>query len=487
VKRRSTLAITPSRTPSGSDWCVRVAVTALLGAAVTMWAPQVRSQAQQPDDGDLDRIPQGMLDTPAESASKSPVVATTLYLEEAPEYQTNRHDLLVPLPGSNGPEFINRFFADGHGGWQWGRSLKVLYSARLDYTTGDPSRDSFSYDLRELFLSWSLDSQRRWFIDFGRVNVRNGVAYAFNPTDFFRTQSVVDETSQDPSVRRENRLGTLMVRGQYFLGGSTLTAIYAPKLYEEPLALTTVPSWPDPQLRRTNADNRVELSASVDFGHDLSPQAVLFHSGDRWAYGVNMARGFGTQTTAYVEWSATRRSSLVTEAMQYGARTGTFGGSVPPIPADPTAHLDHDLAAGVSYTTRSNVNFIAEYDLHQAGLSKTDWRNWFAVGMAGNPFLHAELWYLRDYAAVQQEPISRQSLFLRLAKDNCLLPDLSVSALALVDLTGASGLGQADVSYRVSNRLQLELIFQTALGSRRSDFGSLPVSNAYLFNVRMYL
>jgi len=100
--------------------------------------------------------------------------------------------------------------------------------------------------------------------------------------------------------------------------------------------------------------------------------------------------------------------------------------------------------------TRSNVNFIAEYDLHQAGLSTTDWRHWFAAGTAGNPLLDAELWYLRDYAAVQQEPISRQSLFLRVAKDNWLTPNLSASALALVDLTGTSGLGQADVSYRVS-------------------------------------
>lgn len=462
-------------------------ILALLGAAVTVLAPQAHPQAQQPEDSDLDRIPQGVLDTPAESGSSPAAVANTLYVEEAPEYQTNRHDLLVPLPGGNGPEFINRAFVDGHGGWQYGQSLKVLYSARLDYTTGDPTRDSFSYDLRELFVSWSLDLQRRWFIDFGRINVRNGVAYAFNPTDFFRTQSVVDETSQDPSVRRENRLGTLMLRGQYFLGGSTLTAIYAPRLYDEPLALTTVPSWSDPQLRRTNADNRLELSASVDFGHDLSPQAVLFRSGGSWAYGLNMARGFGTQTTAYVEWAATRRSPLITQAMQYGVRTGTFVNPVPPIPSELAAHLDHDLAAGVSYTTRSNVNFILEYDLHQPGLSKADWRRWFAAGTEGNPLVDAELWYLRDYAAVQQEPISRQSMFLRVAKDNWLIPNLSASALALVDLTGTSGLGQADVSYRASTRLQLELMFQAALGRRRSDFGSLPVSNALLFNVRIYL
>lgn len=462
-------------------------ILALVGTAAAILAQQAHSQAQQADDSELDRIPQGVMDTSAGSASNPAAVANTLYLEEAPEYQTNRHDLLVPLPGGNGPQFINRLFLDGHGGWQYGQSLKVLYSARLDYTTGDPGRDSFSYDLRELFLSWSLDAQRRWFIDFGRINVRNGVAYAFNPTDFFRTQSVVDETSQDPSVRRENRLGTLMLRGQYFLGGVALTAIYAPRLYEQPLALTTVPSGSDPQLRRTNADNRAELSASVDFGHDLSPQAVLFHSNDAWAYGVNMARGFGTQTTAYVEWSATRRSSLVTQAMQYGVRTGTFGDPTPPIPTDTREYLDHDLAAGVSYTTRSNVNFIVEYDLHQAGLSKTDWRHWFAAGTAGNPLLNGELWYLRDYAAVQQEPISRQSVFLRVAKDNWLSPNLSASALALIDLTGTSGLGQAEVSYRVSTRLQLELMLQTALGSRRSDFGSLPVASAYFFSVRFYL
>ena len=454
---------------------------AVLGTAVTLLVSEARSQTE---DNDLDRIPPALLDAPGVSASNS---SGTLYLEEAPEYQTNRHNLLVPLPGGGGPEFINRTFADGHGGWQWGQSFKLAYSARIEYASGDPSRDSFNYDLRELFLSWTPGSQRRWFTDIGRINVRNGVAYAFNPTDYFRSQSVVDEVSQDPSVRRENRLGTLMVRGQYFLGGATLTAIYAPKLYSQPLSLTAVPSWSDPQLRRTNADNRFELSASVDFGHDLSPQAVLYHSDGRWSYGVNLARGFGTQTTAYVEWSASQRSSLITEAMQYGERTGTFSNSIAPIPTDPGQHVEHDLAAGISYTTRSNINFIAEYDLHQAGFSKTDWRHWFAYGVTGNPVLDAELWYLRDYASVQQEPISRQSVFLRVAKDNWPIPHLSASALAIVDLAGTSGLSQADLSYRVSSHVQLELIFQAALGNQRSNFGSLPTSNAYLFNMRVYL
>jgi hypothetical protein len=469
----------------------------MVAAAIIMLIPLSRACAQQSDDGALDRIPHGLLDPQDEAPPASAALGGTAFLEEAPEYLHNRTDLAVPLPGGNGPDWANRLFVDARGQWAWSQQLKAVYSVRAEYyvqqggafsTDNNSNADTLNYDLREAYLSGSPDSARQWFVDFGRINVRNGAAYGFNPTDFFRKQSVIDEVSQDPSVLRDNRLGTLMVRGQYLSSGNSLTALFAPKMYEALAIDGAVSTW-DPQLRRTNAQNRLEITDTYDFGHDLNPQAVLYHEGSIWSYGLNLTHGLGKQTTAYVEWSASRRRNLIDEALRYAVDTGTFADADSPLSNDSAPRFSNDLAAGVSYTTQANVDFILEYDLHQAGFSKSDWVRWFAAGTAtsADRLVWGKLWYLRAYASVQQEPVNRQSLFLRIAKDDFLVPHLSVSALSIVDLTGPSTLVQADLGYRFSSRLQAQCLYQTTVGKARSDFGSDPVANAVYINLKWYL
>jgi hypothetical protein len=320
------------------------------------------------------------------------------------------------------------------------------------------------------------------------VNVRSGVAYGFNPTDFFRTESVTDETSDDPSVLRDNRLGTVLIRGQYFLDDSTFTALYSPKMYAAP-ALNRSSAALDPQLRRTNAEDRAEITASHNFGLDINPEVILFHEGSTWTYGLNATRGFGNQTTAYVEWSGSQRRTLISEALSYGVQTGTLPSAESPLPTPRTERFYNDLAVGLSYTTKSAWNAIVEYDLHQAGFSREDWNRWFAAGTAGGPgatLIQGELWYLRDYAAAQQEPINRQTVFARIAKDDWLTPKLSVSALSIWDLTHNSWLAQLDLDYQLSSRLGVELMYQATRGSANSDFGSAPVANSYFLNFKWY-
>ena len=68
-------------------------------------------------------------------------------------------------------------------------------------------------DLRELFVEWQ-PTDTAW-LELGRVNIRNGVALGFNPTDFFRPRTVIEPLTADPSVLREDRLGALMLTGQW--------------------------------------------------------------------------------------------------------------------------------------------------------------------------------------------------------------------------------------------------------------------------------
>ena len=67
------------------------------------------------------------------------------------------------------------------------------------------------------------------------------------------------------------------------------------------------------------------------------------------------------------------------------------------------------LSLGVSYTTESRVTFNLEYHLNQPAFTRADWSNWFASGTgrsAASPIAR-QLWYLRNYALDQQDPISR--------------------------------------------------------------------------------
>ena len=71
-------------------------------------------------------------------------------------------------------------------------------------------------ELREAFISWQ-PADGTW-IDLGRINLKSGVAVGYNPTDFFRTRAVVEPLTADPTVLREDRLGTLMLLGTARLG-----------------------------------------------------------------------------------------------------------------------------------------------------------------------------------------------------------------------------------------------------------------------------
>lgn len=466
----------------GIIWMI---VTSELGASC--WA-----QSQTSDDSDIDRLPRAALAPPV-SAPEVRALSSTTLLEEASEYLSNRGEFLVPIPGGAGPEWVNRLFLDGRGQWTVSKALIFVYSARAEFYLQDqgpfPAMQStglttFNYQFREGYVSWSESPMRLWFLDVGRINVRNGVAYGFNPTDFFRTQAVVDETSQDPADLRNDRLGTVMARGQYFFGHTTLTAIFAPRLYDAALSLDEPISELDPQIRRTNADDREEMAVSHQLPFGISSQILAYHEGTRWTYGANLASGVGQGATAYVEWSGSRRFSLPVEAMSYAVSTGTFQSAESPIPTAGAQRFTQDLATGMSYTNRENVNFVAEYDLSQLGLSSGQWAQWFEAG--DGALQDEKLWYLRQYASVQQEPLDRQSVFLRVAKDNLLTRNLSASAFCVIDAGNGSSLSQVEIDYGFSNSLGISVMAQAARGSRRTNFGSVPVGGAYFVKLDWY-
>ena len=447
--------------------------------------------AQADQDSDLDLIP---------SAAPAPVTAAPaaaspnrrIYLENATTQVAAVQDPAVPLPAPPGYTWQERLLLDVRQDYQIGQRSRLFLSDRFNLRDEDdlpfPSHEDIVTDFREAYISWRPSDQL--YVDAGRINLKSGIALGYNPTDFFKTRSVTEPLSQDPSVQREDRLGTLMIRGQRIWDGGSLTFAYAPELHR-PSAIygnDDLPSF-NPMFDRTNADDRWLIKGSVDFGGNSSPEFLLYREAGRTHFGTDLSMGLGQSAVAYLEWSGAERPDLITAAVDYGRETGTLpAGAAPPIPTATHSTFKSELALGVSYTTETDITFNVEYLLNQAGFSRTDWSNWFTAGSrAGSPApLLDELWYLRRYAQDQQQQNTRQAYFARADWVDAFAVKLELTAFALVDAYDHSGMAQLSAEYYVSDTWTLGAQGVKYFGSRRSDFGSLGTSYSLLFSVAHY-
>lgn len=432
------------------------------------------------DDKDLDLIPDAVMadERPAArtDASKS---ATKIYLEEALTLPGYRNRFIVPPPASSSvhPDWKNRLSLDLRTERPLTEELSGTFSGRLNLYHQEgasfESRHDVRHDFREGYLTWR--PSRESFFDFGRVNMKNGVALGFNPTDFFKTGAVVDRVSEDPSVLRETRLGVFMLRGQTVWEGGNATLAYAPDIHDRGRAYATDNRSFDPGFDRTNAEHRLLGKASFDLAKDLAPEILIYHEGDRNKLGLNLTRGIGDAVTVYGEWSGGRRAALVEEAYRDGIKTGLFPSATARLmPGDRDESFMNDLAIGASYATASKVTTNVEYHYHEAGMSRQDWRYWFDTGrsVSGNAGARSQLWQIRNYAADRQEPLSQHSLFLRAEWQDAFVPDLTLSGLANLNPYDRSALLQLSADYHWSDAWTFGLRGTGNLGAGNSERGS---------------
>jgi hypothetical protein len=480
----------------------RGAATCVLCAA--LWGAGAVAQTTPGDqDRDLDLIPNAAQQPPATANPPAPaqraaapkvvkVTGDRLYVEDAFTGASLRNQLAVAAPAPAPFTWQERLFLDIRKEWRLAGSLTFTYSGRANFRAEDdlsfPTHENLINDLREAYLSWQPSD--RTYLDLGRINLKSGVALGYNPTDFFRTRAVVEPLSADPTVLREDRLGTLMLRGQQLLGAGSVTMAFAPKLYDRsPIySNTNLPSW-RAMLDRTNASNRFLAKGSLNLGDRFSPELLLYREGDQTRFGTHLAEGFGQKVIAYLEWSGGRRASLIDDALRYGRDTGVLPIETPSvIPESSHKSFQNEWALGASYTTESRITFNLEYHFNQAAFAQADWRNWFAVGRghpATSPIV-GELWYLRDYALDQQYPISRHSAFVRADWVDAFVPKLELTGFVNEDLYDGSGLVQITGDYYLSDHWTVGGLISANFGSARSDFGSLGQAASVMVKAARY-
>jgi len=476
-------------------WTALAGITA--GVAVAL-GPTPAAAASEDDD--LALIPSAVRDAPAKPPTPAPPPAEAardastplrakLYVEDAFTGWSAPRDIPVPYPSAS-PTFDwqNRTSLDVVVEWRPWKRLALRLSDRANVVEQDglalSSRQTFSNNLREAYVTW--EPARNLYLEAGRINVRNGVALGFNPTDFFKTRTLVGQASLDPSVLRQNRLGTLMLRAQQIWNGGSASVAFAPKVADPSPVAQSDPLGVDPRFYATNAAFRLLCTVGFDAA-DLAPQLFAYAEQYRSKVGLDLTRPIGDAIVAYAEWAGGPEATLAARANAYGVETGTLPAATPILPpASAARRFRNDVAAGASWTIATALTLNLEYHFHESGFAHDDWRQWFDLGGA-SPALAGPLWFVRGYALDQQEPVAQHQAFVRLDWPNALVNHLGLGAFAFVDLLDGSVLAQGSATYFLSDAWTIAAYGTANLGAARTERGSLPQAASGILQVVHYL
>jgi hypothetical protein len=332
--------------------------------------------------------------------------------------------------------------------------LLAVLSDRVDlaHSNGVPPAENVN-TLREAYLSWAYSDHQ--VVELGRVNVRNGVAMGFNPTDWFKESALRSVVSADPAVRRENRQGTVVLQGQQLWGSGALTATFSPKLANEP----------DPDafaldLGATNPRNRWLLAGSYKFSDALNPQVLLYGGTDTpTQLGLNLSALASEAAVVFGEFAVGKGPNLQSKALGLAGAERT----------------QQRASVGLSYTTGFNLTFTAAFEYNSAAPNQ---RQWFAL----NPL---ERLRVLSTADAQQDLPVRQAWFVHAKWENLLLRRLDLSAFVRRDNETGSHHQWLEARYRWDHA-DLSVQWQRFLGEPGSVFRSVPQRQAIELALRYY-
>ena len=311
--------------------------------------------------------------------------------------------------------------------------------------------------LKEAYLSWQ--PQSNLLFDAGRINVRQGVAVGYNPTDFLRADALRSIDSLDPDSLRDERLGTVMLRGETLWDNGAFSALFAPRLADGP---ATGPF--DADLGATNNSNRWLLSLSQRLISGWTPQWLVFGTGDGPPqFGLNSTAAIGSSTIAFLEAAAGSTRTLWAEAL-----------GVPDAQS-----LRGRAAAGLTYSAANKLSVTFEYEYDGAALGREAWR---AVRV-GNPVAYGRY---RDFVAAQQELPTQHSAFVYAAWTDCMVRHLDLTAFVRVDLIDHSRLPWTELRYHWRH-IDAALRWQDYQGGLTTDFGASPSRQTWQLVLDYYL
>lgn len=324
--------------------------------------------------------------------------------------------------------------------------LRAVFSDRLDYLyPRDGGVDSTVNSLREAYLSWQAGGENT-VLELGRINLRYGPGYGYNPTDFFRDGSLRVLTSADPFALRQNRLGSVMLRAQRLWMDGSLSIAYSPKLADH-----TSPNGLSLDLGATNNRNRALIALASQFSQSVNTQVLLYKDdGMTPTLGANLTALLSDAAVAHMEWSRGKEPDLFSRAL-----------ALPEI----IKATRNRFVAGVTYTTVGKLSVTAEYQY-----------NGFAITQSDEPVLAAALTnrlaYFRE-ALRLQDLASRRAYLVYITQKSLWLKDLDLTAYLRLNSGDGSRLAWLELRHHWPN-LDVSLQLLQGTGRSGSEFGILP-------------
>lgn len=341
------------------------------------------------------------LDLKAEPAQeeKAQAKAAQLLVELAAGHSTQRYNL--------GGQGTYRLSLDGRMTIKPAKGWRMTLSDRLDYIK--IGQDEYTINtVREAYVGWQDDSGAN-AVDVGRVNVRTGPAYGYNPSDFFRDGALRSTTTLDPLALRDNRMGTVVMRAQRLWTGGGLSVIFAPKLNDKP----STSGW-GLDLGSTNYAHRLQLGWSQDIAKGLSMQLLGYKASNaNAAVGGNLTALVSEYVVAHFEMSHNREASLLDRALG--------------VPGAPQRRASKAVA-GVSVVLPGSVSVTAEVQHNGFAMSKSQWSQ---LAGSGNAFALGAYRFAADRL---QELGSRRAVLVYASKK-----DLGVKGLNLTGFVSFEG------------------------------------------------
>ncbi|MFC7420240.1 hypothetical protein ACFQNF_10120 [Iodobacter arcticus] len=305
---------------------------------------------------------------------------------------------------------------------------RVVLADRLDgFGPGWQDPESKVNTLKEAYVSWQpVDDM---VLDFGRINTRYGVGLGYNPSDYFKEGAVRSVVSVAPASLRENRQGSVMLRGQKLWAGGAFTGLISPKLanYADRDAFSF--DW-----GASNPRNRYLLALSQNGA--ISSQFLIFGDADSQPQlGLNLTGLLNDATVLHAELSTAE------------------GGRV------------YRLASGLTWTSESKLSLSLEYQYDGGAKNAAEWQ-----ALQGRPL--QDYWRYRNEAQSRQSMLTRQATMVQ-ARWPDLMPQLELAAMWRHDLIDSSDMAWFEARYHFKT-VDVAWEWQLNRGNALSQYGALP-------------
>ena len=407
-------------------------------------------------------------DTPEVVVTGAPAAATssTLTLEGR----------MAQIESRDGDEVLS-FRASAHwmGRYRINDALSMRYNLRVRASKAEgvpfAPDDNIRLDVQELALSWQATPKLSF--DIGRINLRNGVAHGFNPTDWFKADSLVYSDSLDPADRRDERLGTLLVMGSTEVGQTLLRFGYRPEINASEDSVLAHRDVIGLGLTRTNPSEAWFLRVTPPTGDNIAlTGSLLVEDGDP-GVGFEISGTLGNHLVLYAEGMVQKRYSLAAEALgDAGLGSAAWRNAVG---ADDDKEWLSQLAVGGSWALPESIVgardmvLVLEYHYNQAGLS-SDQNDALRAALGAD---RGAAGAVRAFAANQQEPLARSQLFTRFAW-NDFWKEADFSAIGFYALEDDSGLVQLSAEFPLNDNSEVSLRASRSFGNETTIYGANP-------------